>query len=148
MPLRRAWHFECIRDRRVMATILVVEDNDDVRDMMAVTLELEGHKVLTAANGQEALNLLHRGIHPCLILLDMMMPVMTGWEFRTAVENDPVLKHIPIIVVSAATGDSIARTAADAVLPKPIDVDRLLTVVCEFCDPSTRQGRPGRVATA
>ena len=117
-----------------MATILVVEDNDDVRDMMAVTLELEGHKVATAANGREALDLLHRGFHPCLILLVLMMPVMTGWEFRAAVAQDPVLKHIPIVVVSATAGEGVARTAAAAVVAKPIDVDKLLTVVCEFCD--------------
>jgi CheY-like chemotaxis protein len=117
-----------------MATILVVEDNDDVRDMMAVTLQLEGHTVITAANGQEALNRLQRGLRPCLILLDLMMPVMTGWEFRAAVENDPVLKHIPIVVVSAANADSAARAAVAAVVPKPIDVERLLTVVCELCD--------------
>ena len=117
-----------------MATILVVEDNDDVRDMMAVTLELEGHHPITAANGREALDMLLRGLRPCLILLDLMMPIMNGWEFRRAVEADPVLRHIPIVVVSAATGHSAARAAASAFLPKPIDVDRLLSVVCEFCD--------------
>ena len=117
-----------------MSRILVVEDNDDVREMMTITLELEGHKVIGAANGQEALDLLQHGLEPCMILLDLMMPVMTGWEFRTIVENDPDLRHIPIVVISAASVESVARAAADLVLAKPIDIDRLLRVVCEICD--------------
>ena len=117
-----------------MATILVVEDNDDVREMMTVTLELEGHKVIGAANGQEALDLLQHGLEPRLILLDLMMPVMTGWQFRATVENDPELRHIPIVVVSAASAESAARATPNVVLPKPIDIDKLLTVVCEYCD--------------
>ena len=113
--------------------ILVIEDNDDVRDMMAVTLELEGHRVVTASNGREALYLLHHGVEPCMILLDLMMPVMNGWEFQKAVEREPQLRDIPIVVVSA-TGPDVNRTQAAAVLPKPIDVDKLLDVVEDFCD--------------
>lgn len=113
--------------------ILVIEDNDDVRDMMAVTLELEGHRVVTASNGREALYLLHHGVEPCMILLDLMMPVMNGWEFQKAVEREPQLRDIPIVVVSA-TGTDVNRTQAAAVLPKPIDVDKLLDVVEDFCD--------------
>ena len=113
--------------------ILVIEDNDDVRDMMAVTLELEGHRVVTASNGREALYLLHHGVEPCMILLDLMMPVMNGWEFQKAVEREPQFRDIPIVVVSA-TGTDVNRTQAAAVLPKPIDVDKLLDVVEDFCD--------------
>jgi CheY-like chemotaxis protein len=113
--------------------ILVVEDNADVRDMMAVTLELEGHRVVTASNGREALYLLHHGVEPCMILLDLMMPVMNGWEFQEAVEREPELRDIPIVVVSA-TGPEMNPTHAAAVLPKPIDVDRLLDVVEDLCD--------------
>ena len=113
--------------------ILVIEDNDDVRDMIAVTLELEGHRVVTASNGREALYLLHHGVEPCMILLDLMMPVMNGWEFQKAVEREPQLRDIPIVVVSA-TGTDVNRTQAAAVLPKPIDVDKLLDVVEDFCD--------------
>ncbi len=115
--------------------ILVIEDNDDVRDMMAVTLELEGHRVVTAANGREALYLLHHGVEPCMILLDLMMPVMNGWEFQKAVAREPQLRDIPIVVVSATGTDvDLDRTHAAAVLPKPIDVDQLLNVVEDFCD--------------
>jgi CheY-like chemotaxis protein len=117
-----------------MANILVVEDNDDVREMMAVTLELEGHEVATAINGRDALNKLHAGDKPCLILLDLMMPVMNGWEFQRALDRDPDLRDVPVVVVSAASGEMIKRTEAVAYLPKPLDMDRLLDVVCVFCD--------------
>jgi CheY-like chemotaxis protein len=115
--------------------ILVIEDNDDVRDMMAVTLQLEGHRVVTASNGREALDLLHHGVEPCMILLDLMMPVMNGWEFQRAVAREPQLRDIPIIVVSATGTDvDLKRIQVAAVLPKPIDVDQLLNVVGGFCD--------------
>jgi CheY-like chemotaxis protein len=119
-----------------MANILVVEDNDDVREMMAVTLELEGHEVATAINGRDALNKLHSGEKPCLILLDLMMPVMNGWEFQRELEHDPDpgLRDVPIVVVSAATNEMMKRTEAAAYLPKPNDLDRLLEVVVDFCD--------------
>jgi len=119
-----------------MANILVVEDNDDVREMMAVTLELEGHEVATAVNGRDALNKLHAGSKPCLILLDLMMPVMNGWEFRSALNRDPELRDVPVVVVSAATVDMMKQTDAAAYLPKPLDMDQLLDVVCVFCDGS------------
>lgn len=117
-----------------MANILVVEDNDDVREMMAVTLELEGHEVATAVNGRDALNKLHSGEKPCVILLDLMMPVMNGWEFRREIEHDPELRNVPVVVVSAATSDMIRKAHADAHLPKPVDMDELLDVVCCFCN--------------
>lgn len=112
-----------------MAKILVVEDNDDVREMMAVTLELEGHTVDTAVNGRDALEKLRTGKKPALILLDLMMPVMNGWELRRALQEDPELRMVPVVVVSAATGEIVKKTAADAFLPKPVDMDRLLDVV-------------------
>ena len=117
-----------------MAKILLVEDNDDVREMMAVTLQLEGHQVATAVNGRDALEKLHSGERPCLILLDLMMPVMNGWEFRDELEHDPRLRDVPVVVISAATGDLVSNTSAAAFIPKPVDMDRLLDVVCDFCD--------------
>ncbi len=122
------------RDLEAMAKILVVEDNDDVREMMAVTLELEGHQVSTAANGRDALEQLRTGEKPCVILLDLMMPVMNGWEFRRELERDPALADVPVVVISAATGELVRNTRADAFIPKPIDMDHLLDVVCDLCD--------------
>jgi len=117
-----------------MANILVVEDNDDVREMMAVTLELEGHEVATATNGRDALNKLRAGGKPCVILLDLMMPVMNGWEFSRAIERDPILKAVPIVIVSATTTELIHKTAAAAYLSKPLDMDQLLDVVGGLCE--------------
>ena len=130
-----------IRGPEDMAKILVVEDNDDVREMMAVTLQLEGHKVVTAVNGRDALEKLRTGEKPCLILLDLMMPVMNGWELRSALQQDPALRSVPVVVVSAATGEIVKRTPADAFLSKPVDMDRLLDVVCDLCE----RGDAGRV---
>ena len=116
-----------------MANILVVEDNDDVREMMAVTLELEGHEVSTAVNGRDALNKLRAGDRPCVILLDLMMPVMNGWEFRNVLERDPILKSVPVVIVSAATAELVHNADAAAYLPKPLDMEQLLHVVGGFC---------------
>ena len=116
-----------------MANILVVEDNDDVREMMTVTLQLEGHDVSTAVNGRDALDKLRAGERPCVILLDLMMPVMNGWEFRRAIEGDPILKSVPVVIVSAATAELLHKTDAAAYLPKPLDMDQLLDVVGGFC---------------
>ena len=116
-----------------MANILVVEDNDDVREMMAITLELEGHDVSTATNGCDALTKLRQGDRPCVILLDLMMPVMNGWEFRQEIENDPVLREVPVVIISAATAELIHTTTAAAYLPKPLNMDQLLHVVGGFC---------------
>lgn len=127
------------RDPDEMARILVVEDNDDVREMMAVTLELEGHQVSTAVNGRDALEQLRTGDKPCVILLDLMMPVMNGWELRREIESDPALADVPVIVISAATGELVRSTRADAFITKPIDIDQLLDVVGDLCD---GKGRP------
>ena len=71
-----------------------------------------------------------------MILLDLMMPVMNGWEFRSALQRDPRFRDIPIVVISAAAGISSVRPQT-AFIPKPIDVDTLLDVVCDYCDGGT-----------
>lgn len=101
--------------------------------MMAQLLTLEGFKAETAANGRDALEYLQRGDLPDLILLDLMMPVMNGWEFRRALAREPDLRDVPVVVVSAATGDMMRRTEAAAYLPKPLDMDELLHVVGDVC---------------
>jgi CheY-like chemotaxis protein len=113
-----------------MATILLVEDNHDVREMMCVALGLAGHTVWTATHGLEALAILrHR--RPDLVVLDLMMPIMNGWEFRTELNHDPKLRNIPVVVVSAVSVDVVERLGNEIYLPKPIDLDRLLDVVSE-----------------
>ena len=84
-------------------TVFVVEDDVDTRDMLGKFLELEGFRVEVASNGQQALERLASGVHPCVILLDLMMPVMDGWQFRRHQARHQEIAEIPVIVVSAAS---------------------------------------------
>ncbi|HVL67606.1 MAG TPA: response regulator [Vicinamibacterales bacterium] len=114
-------------------TVFIVEDDVDTREMLAKFLELEGYSVEVAANGQEALTRLRDGVTASVILLDLMMPVMDGWEFRRRQVQDARLRNIPTVVVSAAGRDRIAQVSADAYLSKPVDMDELLQCVGDFC---------------
>lgn len=116
-------------------TVMIVEDDPDTREMLGKFLELEGFEVETAANGQQALDRLENGAKPNVIVLDLMMPVMDGWEFRRRQMNDARFSSIPTIVVSAAGRDRMAQVPANAYLAKPIDMDELLTRVGAFCKP-------------
>jgi CheY-like chemotaxis protein len=117
-----------------MAAVLLVEDNDDVREMMALALQLAGHDVLVASNGREALDKLNDRPRPCVILLDLMMPVMNGWEFREALGREPALRDVPVVVVSALNKEMADGAGASGYLPKPIDIDRMLEIVAEHCE--------------
>jgi CheY-like chemotaxis protein len=114
-------------------TVFVVEDDVDTRDMMGRFLELEGFTVEVAANGKQALDRLNSGMHPCVILLDLMMPVMDGWQFRSQQVRDEALADIPVIIVSAAGKDRIAGIEANAYLSKPVDLEQLLAEVTQYC---------------
>lgn len=117
-------------------TVLIVEDDVDTRDMMRRFLELEGFHVATAANGKLALEFLDGlGTRACVILLDLMMPVMDGWQFRKEQIRHAALSKIPVIVVSAAGRDRLAQIHADAYVPKPVDLDELLAHVTHYCRP-------------
>jgi CheY-like chemotaxis protein len=116
--------------------VLIVDDDPGVRGLLVDLLEDEGYQVASAANGEEALALLRSGTaRPCVILLDLMMPVMNGWQFRGEQQSDPALASIPTLVLSA--GENLARTAttldAQAFFSKPIDLDALLQTVAAFC---------------
>jgi CheY-like chemotaxis protein len=112
------------------ASILVVDDHADLRDLLAVLLEGEGFTVQTATNGVEALKSLDSA-RPSLILLDLMMPVMTGDEFRERQLADARYRDVPVICMTAAH-DGRARAErihADEYFQKPLDFDQLLAVV-------------------
>jgi CheY-like chemotaxis protein len=113
--------------------VLIVEDDDDLREMMAQLLSLEGFQAAAVANGQEALEYLRQGTAPDLILLDMMMPVMDGWEFRRRQKSDPSMAEVPVIVLSALDQGRITDISAEAILKKPLDFDRLLELVRTYC---------------
>lgn len=114
-------------------TVLIVEDDVETRNMLAKFLEIEGFKVELASNGRQALERLAEGSPASVIVLDLMMPVMDGWEFRRRQLEDPRLRNIPTIVVSAAGRDRLTQIHADAYLAKPVDMDELLDYISRFC---------------
>jgi CheY-like chemotaxis protein len=107
--------------------VLIVDDDPDLLDVTSFVIENEGMAVETAKNGAEALALLRGGRLPRLVLLDLMMPVMNGWEFLDEVAKDPSLKVIPIVVLTAADHSQVP--GAMDVLCKPMDLKALLRVV-------------------
>jgi CheY-like chemotaxis protein len=113
--------------------VLIVEDDVELRDMMAQLLTLEGFVATAVANGHEALEYLRKGDRPDIILLDLMMPVMDGWEFRRKQQSDPTLATVPVVVLSALDHRRAAEVDAVAFLKKPLDFDRLLELVRRYC---------------
>jgi CheY-like chemotaxis protein len=110
-------------------SILIVEDDELIRRAMQMVLEWEGYEVICVNNGQEALDLLHSGRHPSLIVLDIMMPVLDGQQFREQQLREPALASIPVIVVSAAS--FAEAVCADHHVRKPFEVQELLEAIRE-----------------
>jgi len=114
--------------------VLLIDDHDDARDGMAQLLLQEGYRVETARGGREALRIL-RTVHPCIILLDLMMPDMSGYDFRQAQLADDDLKDIPVVIYSAAY-DIVEQTkqlGAAGFAQKPIEIGRLMEMVRQHC---------------
>jgi CheY-like chemotaxis protein len=114
-------------------TVLVVEDEDEARNSLMQILEFEGFRALGFSNGAEALNYLMDSKEPCLIVMDIRMPVMGGSEFRQAMLRQPRLAKIPVVVVTALEPSAAAGLSALRVFTKPVDVDALVTVVRQNC---------------
>jgi CheY-like chemotaxis protein len=115
--------------RRVDASkfVLIVDDDPNLLEVTSFVIESEGVAVETAKNGEEALALLRAGRRPGLVLLDLMMPVMNGWEFLDEVGRDPLLKVLPVVVLTAAERAQVPGGVE--VLCKPVDLRALLRVV-------------------
>jgi CheY-like chemotaxis protein len=115
-----------------MRTILIVEDDEDIRAQLAIALRDEGYIVREAADGAQALATLSElSALPGLVLLDLMMPKMNGRAFLEVVSKMPALKSIPVVVITASPDARI--TGAIRVLRKPFGIDTLLAVVGETC---------------
>jgi CheY-like chemotaxis protein len=122
-------------------TVLVVDDDVEIRETLSALLKHEGYTVLSAENGVQALDHLHRD-HPNCMLLDLMMPVMSGWEVLEEIQANDSLSYIPVVVVSA-----MCAPGAKACLQKPVDLDELLEVVDRcMCEQRTPSLRPAPLA--
>lgn len=115
--------------------VLVVEDDGDVRAALSDLLCDEGFEVICAENGLDALEKLQQMDPPDLILLDLLMPVMNGWQFIKAQKRDPRLLYIPVVVISAEDSGKrkAAALGADGYLPKPIRPGQLWSTVELYC---------------
>ncbi|HMI86681.1 MAG TPA: response regulator [Polyangiaceae bacterium] len=116
----------------MMKTVLVVEDTEDLREAYMAIISREGYRVIGAANGQHALDILEAGGDtPCLIVLDWMMPVMDGQTFLTALRKTR-FASLPIVIVSAYAADD-AGHQVKTVVQKPISYTTLTHLVREYC---------------
>lgn len=116
------------------STILLVDDDEDIREIVALILQGEGYQTIHASDGAEALDLLTHGVRPPLILLDMMMPVLNGADFLRKVKSNLDLADIPVVVMS---GDTAARNTAQSLgaagcLAKPVELDTILDYVHRY----------------
>lgn len=121
---------------RATECVLVVDDDGGIRGVLREILQDEGHRVESAGNGLEALQKLEdSATRPCVILLDLMMPVMNGWEFMSRRREMDGVSNIPVVVISADANVRANATSlgAEDYLEKPIDLDRLLTTVDRYC---------------
>lgn len=119
------------------AEILVVEDDGPTRELLRISLELEGYSVALACNGIEGWQRL-RADPPALVLLDIMMPAMDGAELLGKIRRDPALARLPVIVLSAfGSAGAVAAELAQEYVPKPFDLDVLVAAIARHCSPSS-----------
>jgi CheY-like chemotaxis protein len=117
-------------------TVLVVDDEEDVRETLAALIERWGFEVVTAGSGREALKLL-RTSPPRLVLLDLTMPELNGWSVRAAMLGDPQLAPIPVVLLSGVADAPLQSKVlqTEDLLTKPIDVDKLRDLLREHLGP-------------
>jgi CheY-like chemotaxis protein len=113
--------------------ILVVDDDADIRDTLSEVLRNAGMVVVTAADGLEALRILRGGLSPCLVLLDLMMPIMDGYEFLEVQRSDPALARIPTAVITAGFAVDSTRTGDAPLVRKPVGLKRLMAIIDRYC---------------
>jgi CheY-like chemotaxis protein len=114
----------------VNGNILIVDDEPDIRDSLKDILEAEGYAVTTAANGREGLLLLPKLVRPCAVILDIFMPVMSGTELYAAMQRDPAVAKIPVLV---STSDPLRAPSGTLIMKKPVNLERLLQALRALC---------------
>lgn len=113
--------------------VMVVDDDDEIRETIGDILTDEGHIALCFENGQKALIELRSGEPPCLVFSDLMMPVMDGWAVLRERASDPRLSDIPVVVITALGKEKLSDLRANKILAKPLRVEHVLDAVQEFC---------------
>lgn len=108
--------------------VLVVDDDPELRDFLSIALELDGFEVFTAENGLDALETLRQMPAPCAVLLDLLMPVMNGWEFLAAASHEPALEGVPVVVLSAYDQHAELPQVTDFV-EKPFDLNEVIRTI-------------------
>ena len=127
-----------------MPLVLIVDDDARIRALMARLLETSGYKAVEAANGKEALARM-RQRRPCVILLDLQMPIMDGLEFRRQQLADPELAEVPVICVTGFYDSSdILRSTGVRCFTKPVQLSALLQAIREVCESSERPASPAK----
>ena len=117
-------------------SVCVVDDDADIREALSDVLSIEGYDVISADDGESALGLLRRRRSDCrLILLDLMMPQMNGWEFRRHQLQDPAIAEIPVLLLTGAgtAAKSIDELHVAGTIEKPVELDTLLAEVAHYC---------------
>jgi CheY-like chemotaxis protein len=116
-------------------TVLVVDDDPEIRESLTELLDQKGYSVLQAENGRKALDVLKEVQRsPCMVVLDLAMPVLDGHEFLRHRAVDPVLRHIPVVVVSANPEPMRPIDGIEAYLQKPLEPDRLFEIIRRACE--------------
>jgi CheY-like chemotaxis protein len=129
---------------RTRHTILVIEDDPDIAESLCDVLESEGYQVVTASNGKEGLDRLREIDRPSLILLDLMMPVMSGGEFLAVLRQTDGIATIPVVVVSAWPGEATqVRAQVQGFVNKPVSLDALLEATHKVCAQGGSHHGPG-----
>jgi CheY-like chemotaxis protein len=117
--------------------ILIVEDDEDIRAMMKELFEGEGYRVVTAVDGRDALDVIERIGKPSVILLDLMMPRMSGGDFlETARRRRPDLARVPVVVITGYAQMMFSVSPVERMLTKPVDLNALLDIVRQYCRPT------------
>lgn len=113
--------------------VLVVDDDTDNRELLGELLETAGYFALSVANGSEAIAQLEGGLDPDLILTDLVMPVMSGWDLCEALKRTPAWRSIPVIVLCGMAADQRGKLQVEDAFEKPTDLDQLLQRIAELC---------------
>jgi signal transduction histidine kinase len=127
--------------------VLLVEDDDDLRDALREALCDGGYEVLSAIDGMDGLRQL-RETHPDVVVLDLMMPKLDGWQFRLAQRADPMIASTPVVAVSASSSATAAAIDADLFLRKPLDAETLRNAIANVAAASAKRREPAKTAEA